>query len=109
MLKLQDAIAAAVVRELQLTVTSEYMKSRATSKNAEAYDLYLRGRHSVDSFERKGLTRGLFYFSRHSIAIPHSLMRRPCWLVPIWPKCMLAIWHRLRAWSRLVARPQPHL
>ena len=85
-LKLQDAIAAAVVRELQLNVTSEYLKSRATSKNAEAYDLYLRGRHSVDSFEKEGLDEGLFCFSRHSITIPHSLMRRPCWRVPIWPK-----------------------
>ncbi|HEY6618335.1 MAG TPA: TIR domain-containing protein [Steroidobacteraceae bacterium] len=63
-LKLQDAIAAAVVRELQLTVTSEYLKSRATSKNAEAYDLYLRGRHSVDSFEKEGLDEGVVLFQQ---------------------------------------------
>jgi TolB-like protein len=63
-LKLQDAIAAAVVRELQLTVTAEYLKSRVTSKNAEAYDLYLRGRHAVDSFEKEGLDQAVTLFQQ---------------------------------------------
>jgi serine/threonine protein kinase len=47
-LKLQVAIVAAVVRELQLTVASGYLNSRATLKNADAYDLILRGRHAYD-------------------------------------------------------------
>ena len=38
-LKLQDAIAAAVVRELQLTVADRYLISRSTVNNGDAYDL----------------------------------------------------------------------
>jgi adenylate cyclase len=55
MLKLQDAIAAAVVRELQLTVASRYLNARSTVKNADAYDLMLRGRHSANRFDKEGL------------------------------------------------------
>jgi TolB-like protein len=54
-LKLQDAIAAAVVRELQLTVASGYLNSRSTVKNADAYDLMLRGRHAANRFDKEGL------------------------------------------------------
>jgi TolB-like protein/Tfp pilus assembly protein PilF len=54
-LKLQDAIAAAVVRELQLTVASRYLNSRSTVKNADAYDLMLRGRHGANRFDEAGL------------------------------------------------------
>ena len=54
-LKLQDAIAAGVVRELQLTVAPGYLNERATVKNADAYDLMLRGRHAADRWDRDGL------------------------------------------------------
>ena len=63
-LKLQDAIAAAVVRELQLTVASGYLGSRATLKDAEAYDLYLRGRHAADSCDQEGLDEAVTLFQR---------------------------------------------
>jgi TolB-like protein/Flp pilus assembly protein TadD len=53
-LKLQDAVAAAVVRELQLTVASGDLQSRTTLKNAEVYDLILRGRHSSDRWDKEG-------------------------------------------------------
>jgi adenylate cyclase len=58
-LKLQDAIAAAVARELQLTVTSGQLNSRSTVKNAEAYDLILRGRRAADRWDRKGLDQAV--------------------------------------------------
>jgi len=54
-LKLQDAIAAAVARELELTVFPGHVNRIATAKNAEAYDLYLRGRHAADRFDKEGL------------------------------------------------------
>jgi TolB-like protein len=54
-LKLQDAIAAAVTRELQLTVDPDYVNSRSFPKNSEVYDLYLRGRHSFDRHEKESL------------------------------------------------------
>src|ERR1019366_5740654 len=54
-LKLQDAIAAAVARELQLTLASRYINPRATLEDAEAYDLMLRGRHVADHWDEQGL------------------------------------------------------
>jgi TolB-like protein/Tfp pilus assembly protein PilF len=58
-LKLQDTIAAAVVREMQLTVGSEHLDSRATLKSADAYDLMLRGRHSADRWDKDGLDEAI--------------------------------------------------
>ena len=63
-LKLQDAIAAAVVRELQLTVASEYLNSRATLKNADVYDLMLRGRHAADRHDKEGLDEAVTLFQQ---------------------------------------------
>jgi tetratricopeptide (TPR) repeat protein len=54
-LKLQDAIAAAVVREMQLTLGSGRLDSRATLNRADAYDLLLRARHSADRWDKEGL------------------------------------------------------
>src|SRR6202790_1604698 len=63
-LKLQDAIAAAVVRELQLTVAPGYINSRSTLKSAEAYDLMLRGRHAGDRLDREGLDEAVTLFQQ---------------------------------------------
>ena len=62
-LKLQDAISAAVVRELQLTVAPDNLSSRSTLKSAEAYDLILRGRHAADRLDRDGLDEAANFFS----------------------------------------------
>jgi TolB-like protein/Flp pilus assembly protein TadD len=63
-LKLQDAIAAAVVRELQLTVVSGDLQSRSTLTNADAYDLILRGRHAADRWDAAGLDEAVTLFQR---------------------------------------------
>jgi TolB-like protein/Tfp pilus assembly protein PilF len=63
-LKLQDAIAAAVARELQLTVAPEYLPSRATLKNADVYDLILRGRHAADRWDQEGLDEAVTLFQQ---------------------------------------------
>jgi TolB-like protein len=63
-LQLQDAIAAAAVRELQLTVAPGYLNSRSTMKDADAYDLILRGRHSADRFDREGLDESVTLFKQ---------------------------------------------
>ena len=63
-LKLQDAIAAAVVRELQLTVDSGNLQSRSALKNADAYDLILRGRHAADRWDREGLDEAIALFEQ---------------------------------------------
>jgi adenylate cyclase len=63
-LKLQDAIAAAVVRELQLTLAPGYLGSRSTVKDTEAYDLFLRGRHAADRWDGEGLEEGVTLLKR---------------------------------------------
>ncbi len=63
-LKLQDAIAGSVVRELQLTVAPVELNSHPTVKSAEAYDLYLRGRHAFDRIDKEGLDEALMLFQR---------------------------------------------
>jgi TolB-like protein/Tfp pilus assembly protein PilF len=61
-LKLQDAIAAAVVRELQLEMASDYLSSRDTLKSADVYDLILRGRHAADRWDKEGLDEAATLF-----------------------------------------------
>jgi TolB-like protein len=63
-LKMQDAIAAAVVRELQLTVDPEHLQSRSTLKSVEAYDLILRGRHASDRWDKEGEEEAVALFQR---------------------------------------------
>jgi TolB-like protein/Tfp pilus assembly protein PilF len=61
-LKLQDAIAAAIVRELQLTVVDGQLNSRPTLTNLEAYDLVLRGRHAADRWDQEGAYQAITLF-----------------------------------------------
>jgi len=63
-LKLQDAIAASVVRELQLTVASGDLNSRSTLKNSDAYDLILRGRHAFDRWDKEGVDEAAALFQQ---------------------------------------------
>ena len=63
-LKLQDAIAVAVARELQLAVAPGFLDSRSTLKNADAYDLMLRGRHAADRWDREGLDEAVALFKQ---------------------------------------------
>ena len=63
-LKLQDAIAAAVARELQITVGSGYLNSRAAVKDTDAYDLILRGRHAADRWDKEGLDEAVTLFQQ---------------------------------------------
>jgi len=53
-LKLQDAIATAVVRALEVAVDATELQSRTAVRVPAAYDAYLRGRHAADQFNRKG-------------------------------------------------------
>jgi TolB-like protein/predicted Zn-dependent protease len=63
-LKLQDAIALAVVRQLQITVVPADLDSRAALKNTEAYGLMLRGRHAVDRLNREGYDEAASLFQQ---------------------------------------------
>jgi TolB-like protein/tetratricopeptide (TPR) repeat protein len=63
-LTLEDAIAAAVVRELQLHVASGYVQSRATLKNADVYDMVLRGRQASDRGDKEGYGEAITLFQQ---------------------------------------------
>jgi TolB-like protein/Tfp pilus assembly protein PilF len=63
-LKLQDEIAISVARELQLAITPGYLNSRSTVKDADAYDLLLRGRHAGDRLDGEGLDEAVTLFQQ---------------------------------------------
>jgi TolB-like protein/Tfp pilus assembly protein PilF len=63
-LKMQDEIAIALVRALQIEVGTDEISSRPALRNTEAYTLYLQGEHASDSFDQQGLERAVGYFER---------------------------------------------
>jgi TolB-like protein/Flp pilus assembly protein TadD len=76
---IQDKIAAGIVRSLQVTVGADGLQERPTLRNAEAYDLYLRGRHEMDRFDKLGFETAAGYFQQ-ALEIDPSLVRAAEWL-----------------------------
>jgi TolB-like protein/Flp pilus assembly protein TadD len=62
-LKLQDEIAIALVRALQIEVGTGFF-SRPALRNAEAYTLYLQGQHAKDRFDQQGVEQAISDFER---------------------------------------------
>jgi len=62
--KLQDAIAAVIVREMQLTVASAALTPRVTPTSADTYDLMLRGRHAYDRADNAGADEAATLFQQ---------------------------------------------
>jgi TolB-like protein len=59
-LKMQDDIAASLVRALQIEVgATDGIASRPALRNAEAYTLYLQARHDYERFDQQGLEQAL--------------------------------------------------
>jgi TolB-like protein/Tfp pilus assembly protein PilF len=52
--KVQDAIAASLVRALELAVGGREFPARSMPKNPAVYDLYLRGAQAFDRYNREG-------------------------------------------------------
>jgi adenylate cyclase len=63
-LKMQDEIAASLVRVLQVEVTDEVIVSRPALRNTQAYTLYLRGLHAKDQFDQQGFEQAVGYFQQ---------------------------------------------
>jgi TolB-like protein len=63
-LKMQDEIAASLVRVLQIEVNDEAIASRPALRNTQAYTLYLRGLHAKDQFDQQGLEQAVSYFQQ---------------------------------------------
>jgi TolB-like protein/Tfp pilus assembly protein PilF len=62
-LKMQDEIAIALVRALQIEVGADIV-SRPALRNTEAYTFYLQGRHAADRFDRQGEEQAISDFER---------------------------------------------
>ena len=63
-LKMQDEIALALVRTLQIEVDVSDFASRPTLRNTEAYTMYLQGWHADDRADQQGLEQAVHNFQR---------------------------------------------
>jgi TolB-like protein/Flp pilus assembly protein TadD len=63
-LKLQDELAAGVARAMEITIGGDGLQSHTTTRNEEAYDLYLRGLHSMERYDREGFEGAANYFQQ---------------------------------------------
>jgi TolB-like protein/cytochrome c-type biogenesis protein CcmH/NrfG len=70
-LKMQDEIALALVRALQIEVGAGW-GSRPALRNTEAYTLYLQGLHAVDRFDPQGFEQAVSDFQRAIALDPSS-------------------------------------
>jgi len=78
-LGIQDRIAAGIVRALQVTVGADGLQDRPALKSADAYDMYLRGRHEMDRFDKTGFETAAGYVQQ-ALEIGPSLVRAAEWL-----------------------------
>ena len=63
-LKMQDEIAASLVRALQIEVGAGEFGDRPALRNTEAYTLYLRGMHALDRGDQQGFEEARSDFER---------------------------------------------
>jgi TolB-like protein/thioredoxin-like negative regulator of GroEL len=63
-LKMQDEIAASLVRALQIEVSGEDLRSRPALRNTEAYTWYLQGLHARDRGDQQGFEEARSDFQR---------------------------------------------
>jgi TolB-like protein/Flp pilus assembly protein TadD len=71
-LQIQDQIAASLVRALQIAVGVD-LPSRPILKSAPGYDLYQRGRHALDRFDKVGFESAAGYFEQALALDPTSI------------------------------------
>ena len=63
-LKMQDDIALALVRALQIEVSARDIASRPALRNTDAYTLYLQGLHAIDRTDQPGAEQAVTDFQR---------------------------------------------
>jgi TolB-like protein/Tfp pilus assembly protein PilF len=71
-LEIQEQIAAGLVRALQVAVGVD-LPSRPMLKSAVGYDLYQRGRHALDRFDKVGFESAAGYFEQALALDPTAL------------------------------------
>ena len=88
-LKIQDRIAASLARALQVTVGGDELRAPEMLASPEAYDLYLRGRHALDRWDRIGFEEAAGYL-RQAVDLDPKSMRAAEWLALA--ESNLAVW-----------------
>ena len=88
-LKVQDRIAAGLARALQVTVGADDLLAPPMLKNPAAYDLYLRGRHASDRWDRAGFESAISYFEQ-ALELDSTAVRAAEWLALT--QSNLAVW-----------------
>ena len=78
-LQVQDQIATGLVRALQVTVGADDLGTPPLLKSSEAYDLYLRGRHAVDQWDRAGFEAAEGYLQQ-ALELDPTAARTAEWL-----------------------------
>jgi TolB-like protein len=63
-LKMQDEIAASLVRALQIEVVGDGIISRPALRSPEAYTLYLQGLHAIDRTDKSGAEQAVADFQK---------------------------------------------
>jgi TolB-like protein/Tfp pilus assembly protein PilF len=71
-LRIQDKIATNLVRALQVTVGADF-EVEHPFKSVKAHELYLRGRHAYDRFDKEGLESAASYFQQALDLEPDSV------------------------------------
>jgi TolB-like protein/tetratricopeptide (TPR) repeat protein len=61
-LKMQDEIAAGLVRALQLTLDADTLQPRQALNNTDSYNLYLQGRYAFNRYDKEGFEAAIGYF-----------------------------------------------
>jgi TolB-like protein/Tfp pilus assembly protein PilF len=77
-LKVQDRIAAGLVRALQVSIGADDLQSPPL-KSVEAYNLYLRGRFSFDQLDQEGIENAAGFFQQ-ALELDPTFIRAAEWL-----------------------------
>jgi TolB-like protein len=88
-LKVQDKIAFSLVRALQVTVDADDLHVSPGLKSTEAYDLYLRGQHAIEHYNRQGFEAAVVYFQQ-ALEVDPTSERAALWLAAA--QNNLALW-----------------
>ena len=78
-LKVQDQIAASLVRALQVTVGADELQARPYMPHPDAYDVYLHGRHAFDRSDQDGFAEAADDFQQ-AIDIDSKYADAAAWL-----------------------------
>ena len=78
-LRMQEEIAASLVRALQVTIGADDLRPRPMLRSAEAYDFYLRGRHAFDQFDKAGFEAAAGCFQQ-ALDLDPTFVRAAEWL-----------------------------